>query len=234
MSNGFVALKNAFLDLGGGSGIPLQSRLNVWVKVKNIAYVKDVQVHYKARFSSVWRDARLAWKDNYGNYDVFSLEPPPDFGTNPFVEFAIRYASGGETYWDNNNYANYSLSAAGRLTTGNNVMLNSASFFYGGTAGSSYITGIQGEVLVNNLSYHKRVGIRYSSDGWRSYEDMGASYNRSLGGALESWMFGRDTSPSGFRPGEFAVYYQNGETGQYYWDNNFGQNYDIRFRHDLG
>lgn len=233
MSNGFAALKNAFFTLGGGSGASLYAGLNAWVKVKNIAYVKDVQIHYRAPFSGIWRDARLAWKDNYGNYDLFALEPQPDFGASPFAEFAIRYASGGETYWDNNNSANYLLSAAGALTTGNNVMLNSANRVLGGTAGASYVTGIQGEILVSNLSYQKKVGIRYSSDGWKSYLDIGASYNHSLGGTLESWIFGRNTSPEALGQGEFAVYYQNGETGRYYWDNNFGQNYDIRFRYDL-
>jgi|SRR3954447_4255564 hypothetical protein len=234
MSNGLVALKSASLTLGGGSGTPLYSGLNVWVKVKNIAHVKDVQMRYRGQFSSIWKDARLTWKDAYGSYDLFALEPALDFGSTPFVEFAIEYAAGGETSWDNNYFANYSLSPyASALTTGINVMLSSANLVFGGTPGSSYVTGIQGEIFVNNLSYEKKVGIRHSSDGWISYLDIDGIYNRSLGGSLESWIFGRDTSPSGFDRGEFAVYYLNRETGRYYWDNNFGQNYDTRYRYNL-
>jgi hypothetical protein len=233
MSNGFVRLKSASLSLAGGAG-QLHSYLNVWVKVKNIAYSKDVQIHYRGQFGSLWQNRSLTWKSNYGNYDLFALDPTLDFGGNPFVEFAISFASGGATYWDNNNSANYSLTPfATALTGDNNVILNSANLVFGGTPGSSYITGISGEIFVNNLFYHKNVGIRHSDNGWISYLDIGASYGQSLGGSLERWLFGRNISPQAFGRGEFAVYCQNRETGQYFWDNNFDQNYDLRYQYTL-
>jgi hypothetical protein len=226
MSNGFVRVKSASIGLAGGAG-QLHSYLNVWVKVKNVAYSKDVQIHY--RDSGAWRDTSLTWKSNHGNYDLFALEPALDFGGNPFVEFAIRLAMGGATYWDNNNFANYSLTPYALALTGGNVTLNIARLIYGGTPGSSYITGIGGEMFVNNLSYNKNVGIRHSDNGWVSYLDIPASYNQPVGegGSMERWVFGRDTSPRAFGRGQFAVYYQNRDTGQYFWDNNFGQSYDI-------
>jgi hypothetical protein len=220
MSNGFVKLKSAHIIFGGFAS---QTFLSASVKVKNVAYRKDVQIRFGT--SGQWQDAPLTWIANYNNYDLFELQPAP-WVSYPSVEFAIRYTPDmGETYWDNNNFANYSPRYA--LTGASNVILNSANLVYCGTAGSSYITGIQGEILVNNLSFHKRVGIRHSGDGFLSYVDIGASYNGSLGGSLESWRFGRNTTPVSFGTGQFAVYYQNLETGQYYWDNNFGQNYSI-------
>jgi hypothetical protein len=233
MSDGFVGLKSAFLSMSGGAG-QLHSSFSVWVKIKNVVYYKDVRAHYRGPAGGIWQDSPLTWKANYGSYDLFALEQAPDFGSNPFVEFAISVASGGGTYWDNNSFANYSLAPFTTALTGDkNVTLNSASLVFGGTAGSSYITGISGEIFVNNLSYHKKVGIRHSNDGWISYLDIDARYDKSLGGSLESWLFGRNTTPQGFGRGEFAIYYQNRETGQYYWDNNFGQNYDVRNRYNL-
>src|SRR4051812_6193966 len=161
MSDEFVALKSAHIVFGGWAS---QTFLSASVKVKNVAYRKDVQIRFGT--PGQWQDAPLTWMANYGNYDLFELQPAPWVGY-PSVEFAIRYTPDmGETYWDNNNFANYSPRYA--LTGVKNVMLNTATLVYGGTAGSSYITGIQGEILVNNLSFHKRVGIRHSGDGFQA------------------------------------------------------------------
>lgn len=232
MSNGFVRLKSATLSLGGGAG-QLLSYLNVWVRVKNVAQFKDVQIRYRGQYDSAWQDRPLTWKSNYGNYDLFALEPALDFGGNPFVEFAISFASGGATFWDNNNSANYTLTPFATALTSDTVTLSSANLVFGGTPGAAYVTGIFGEILVNNQFYHKNVGIIHSNDGWMSYVDIAASYGQSLGGSLERWRFGRNLSPQGFGFGEFAVYCQNKETGQYFWDNNLDQNYDIRHRYEL-
>src|SRR4051812_572678 len=97
MSDGTVRVKSASLDLVGGAG-QLHSYLNVWVKVKNLTYFKDVQIHYREQYASAWRDASLSWKSNHGSYDLFALEPALDFGGNPFVEFAIKFSVSGATY----------------------------------------------------------------------------------------------------------------------------------------
>ena len=233
MSYEFVRLKSASLSLVGGAG-ELHSHLNVSVKVKNVPYSKDVQIHYRGQYDSVWQDEPLIWKGNFGNYDVFALEPALEFDVTPFVEFAIRFVSGGTAYWDNNSFANYSLVPSAGALTGDNVTLSFANLVFGGTPGSSYVTGIAGEILVNNISYRKNVGIRHSGAGWTSSVDIGASYCQSFGGgSLERWIFGLNRSPEAFGRGEFAVYCQNGETGQCFWDNNFTQNYDTRYRERL-
>ena len=162
MSCELVRLKSASLSLVGGAG-ELHSHLNVSVKVKNVPYSKDVQIHYRGQYDSVWQDKPLTWKGNFGNYDVFTLEPALDFDATPFVEFAIRFVAGGTTYWDNNSFANYSLVPSAGALTGDNVTLSFANLVFGGTPGSSYVTGIAGEILVNNISYRKNIGIRHSS-----------------------------------------------------------------------
>src|SRR3982750_3877518 len=121
MSNEFVRLKTASLSLAGGAG-QLHSYLNVGVKVKNIAYSKDVRIRY--REAGTWKDRPLAWESNQGNYDLFMLEPALDFGGNPFFEFAISFSVNGATYWDNNDFANYSLTPSATDLTGGNVTLN--------------------------------------------------------------------------------------------------------------
>jgi hypothetical protein len=232
MSDGFVRLKRASLSLAGGAG-QLHSYLNVTVRVNNVAYAKDVRLHY--REAGVWRDRPLVWQVNQGSYDLFALDPALDFGSNPFVDFAVSFSADGATHWDDNNHANYSLTPSVTDVTGGNVTLNFAELQLGGTPGSSYVTGLRGEMFVNNLSYHKRVGLRHSDNGWLSHLDIPASFSRRAGegGVLERWTFGRNTSPEPFGRGEFAVYYQNLDTGVFFWDNNFGRNYDMRQHHRL-
>ena len=232
MSNGFVRLKLATLGLGSGGG-QLVSSFNVWVRVRNVAYVKDVQLHFRQQFGGVWQDQPLTWKKTYGTYDLFALEPALNFQGNAFVEFAIRFVSGGTTYWDNNDNLNYTLTPTVPALTSDTGTLRSASLIFSGPAGSSRTAGISGEILVNNHFYHKNVGIRHSNDGWLSYMEVPASHQQSLAGLVEHWRFVVNGPPQGFGRGEFAVFCQNSETGQFFWDNNFGQNYDLRQLYEL-
>lgn len=229
----FVRLKSASLSLVAGAG-EVHSYLHVFVKVKNVAYSKDVHIRFRRQDAGVWQDEPLSWKGTFGNYDLFALEPTPDFGASPSVEFAIRFVAGDVEYWDNNGFSNYFLALSASAVTGGNVTLNFANLVFGGAPGASYVTGITGEILVNNISPRKNVGIRHSGAGWTSSADIAASYSQSVGGgSMERWIFGQDLDPEAFGRGEFAVYCQNGETGQYFWDDNFAQNYDMRYRERL-
>lgn len=84
---------------------------------------------------------------------------------------------------------------------------------------------ITGSVRVRNLDFHKSVHLRYSTDGWRSFADMQATYvENSCDGFSDKFtfiLFG-NALQIGERI-EIAVRFSC--KGQQFWDNNFGVNY---------
>src|SRR3569832_1753037 len=70
-----VRLKYATTQMFALGGIPGGVAYTyVRAKVKNIAYAKDVIVHYRlAESPQSWVDIALVWLANHGNYDVFGI-----------------------------------------------------------------------------------------------------------------------------------------------------------------
>ena len=128
----------------------MHSHLNVSVKVKNVPYSKDVQIHYRGQYDSVWQDEPLIWKGNFGNYDVFTLEPALDFDATPFVEFAIRFVAGGTTYWDNNSFANVAVQPWWR---------DYAAAMPGVRAGGSHAPVVNRRVIASRVSMPQLVAV---------------------------------------------------------------------------
>jgi hypothetical protein len=191
----------------------------VQAKVQNIEFEKTVNLHYR-QFSD-WSVAQLDWAANYGNYDVFTIAAPY---TN---EFALSYSVAGSTYWDNNSFRNYHVPNF-NSAIGGRVMLRRARI----AAFSSFQGNVSGTLYVENLSFNKSVGIRLLPEGQASWHDIGAQYvgvAREASvvalGPVEQWDFGSPT----FNVQRFslAAYYNNLDSGEWYWDNNFGQNYSI-------
>ena len=191
----------------------------VRVKASNLAFEKSVRLHY--RVDSTWQDFELPWIAGYGTYDVFS-------SVGPYMnEFVISYTVDGRTYWDNNGFRNYAVPNFYNAV-GGHVMHRRARL----AVFASFQGNVSGVIYVENLSYNKRVGIRLLPAGESTWLDVEASYvglaneesNVSLG-PVEQWEYG---SPI-FNTHTFmlAAYYENLETGEWYWDNNFGRNYAI-------
>jgi hypothetical protein len=140
-------------------------------------------------------------------------------------EFVVSYTVGGRTYWDNNAFRNYAVPNF-RSAVGGRVMLRRARL----TGFASFQTTVSGTIYVENLSFRKRVGIRLLPFGGSSWVDVDARYagiasegsNVALG-PVERWDY---TSPI-FNTGGYALaaYYNNLDTAEWYWDNNFGQDY---------
>ncbi|XP_034251004.1 glycogen-binding subunit 76A isoform X2 [Thrips palmi] len=88
------------------------------------------------------------------------------------------------------------------------------------------LLSIAGQVRVRNLDFHKTVHLRYTTDGWRSFADLQASYvPNSCDGFSDKFtftLFAGHTMSVGQRL-EIAVRFQC--KGQQYWDNNAGANY---------
>lgn len=81
------------------------------VKVKNIAFAKEVTVRYTV---DGWKSCRDVWADyvpksSDGKTDRFQfrISIPHDVDVGGKLEFAIRYRTAGEEYWDNNLHRNY-------------------------------------------------------------------------------------------------------------------------------
>jgi hypothetical protein len=205
----------------------------VRAKVKNIAYAKSVTA-YNGLGGSDEQFFQMTWLANYGNYDLFGL----DLTQTLAGSLAISCMEGGMTDWDENGSAssNYPLYVDGSVV-GGNVALNQA-VAQQGSAGGVQTSWIKGVILVNNLSYAKNVGIRYTTNNWATWMDTAATYvepfdsgddGESWPGNGEQWTFTTpelpyDNSSASF---EFAIYYQRLDTGEWFWDNNFSQNYTL-------
>jgi hypothetical protein len=228
-----VRLKYAESDnFSPGGGLTGVNNTDITAKVRNIAFAKDVAIHY-AQPDGTWVERPLTWQKNYGSYDVFSRSD------NTFVttRFVIRYSVDGQTFWDNDDGADYHVDEGRPNTVGRNVMLNKATARRGSQAGGGFVfttSWVEGEILVKNLSFNKRVGIRLSANGWASFQDTDASFNGNVSVAeglsqVEVWKFktpelNLDESRPDF---QFAVFYNNLDTGAWFWDNNFGQDYTL-------
>jgi len=191
----------------------------VRVKVDNLAFEKIVKLHYRA--ATGWQEVELPWTAGYGSHDIFSARVPY------MNEFAISYTANNITYWDNNDFQNYSVPNF-HSAVGGHVMLRRATL----AAYASYQRSMSGVIYVENMSYNKRVGVRALPFGGSTWLDLGAHYiglanedsEVSLG-PVEQWEYGSPiVNTSGFT---FAAYYQNLDTGEWSWDNNFGRDYAI-------
>lgn len=215
-----------------GGGIGIVNHTVVSAKVKNTGFTKDVALHYQDT-SGTWREQTLDWQANFGEYDLFS-HSSSGFVTSQFV---IRYSVNGATFWDNNRGSNYHVSEVHPNAVGGNVVLNKAVARIGAEAGGGFTfttSWLEGEVFVNNLSFNKRVGVRLSTDDWRTFTDTNATFSSTHSVAegaseVEVWKF--KTPELTLNPSipffKFALFYQNVDTGELFWDNNFEQDYTL-------
>lgn len=229
-----VRLKVAFGENYAVSGMTV-SWTHIRAKVKNIDYNKNVIFHYKDSDGN-WKDHPLEFLAHYGNYDVFT-----GIGTAPVTnEFAIKYIVPGQEHWDNNQSQNYKIGTHSGAV-GGNVMLKEATARIGRESGAGYTvttSWLEGLIYVQNLAYEKKVGVRYSADGGTNWENVEASFAgkaQAAAGTVDSveiWRFKTPTlslsSPDHFK---FAVFYERRDPGpnlgKIFWDNNFGQDYQL-------
>jgi Carbohydrate/starch-binding module (family 21) len=218
-----------FAPGGGSTGVEVTK---VVAKAKNIAFIKDVALHYKQP-DGTWTEKPLSWNKGFGDYDVFSRID----NTFDTTEFVIRYSVAGQTFWDNNNGGNYRVNSGFPNTVGGNVILNQATARQGTQAGGGFVfttSWVEGEIYVNNLSFNKHVGIRLSANNWATFQDTNSSFSGTVPVAtglsqVEVWKFktpefNLDESTPFFH---FAVFCNNLDAGEWFWDNNFAQDYTL-------
>ncbi|WP_411676295.1 hypothetical protein [Caproicibacter sp.] len=180
-----------------------------YVDVKNLAYQKNVTVHYTTDGKS-WQDVSAQYLKNDPEdpqYDVweFSIFAPSSPAT-----FAIKYEVNGKTYWDNNNGNNYTLSPTVPIVLEKCVLKT-----------AQLREGTPTEIFLKNLGYEKTVLVKYTTDNWATSKSASASYEKSLPGNVEQWKIPSDL-PHGSNVKYFVSYTVDGIT---YIDNNFGNNY---------
>lgn len=176
------------------------------ISIQNIAYVKDVVVHYTVDGQN-WNDLKASYvkpDQNNSGYEVWHFDI--DQGVS---KFAIKYQVNGNTYWDNNGQSNYTFT--GKSDSNADVVLGKSTVVE--ASGDGF-----GGIYVKNLAYQKTVGIRYSTDNWATYHDLDTSFLYSQDANTDE--FNSPCIPEGSK---YAVYYT--VNGQKYWDNNYGDNY---------
>lgn len=209
------------------------ARTSAVVRVRNIAYDKSVALHLLN--DGRWLDVPLHHNFYHGNYDEYDVDDAI------FAEqLAIRASINGVDYWDNNDGRNYlfPLEVAGGNLVGSGIT------WWQGEFTRDPITSqlrFHSEVRISNLSYRKNVGIRLISGSLGS-PWSGASGAASLdvacrfrglvpewSGTVEGWICDSGSwLNNSFRGSVYlAAYYEDFEHGNWYWDNNFGQNYTL-------
>ena len=136
-------------------------------------------------------------------------------------EYAIKYISDGNEYWDNNNGNNYHSEDIGSAPiTVRRIYTSSTGL------GSEYTVN----VVLKNYSYEKDVKVRYTEDNWATQHDVAMHYVSTNDDGTEVWATTLNLSNTSGRIFEYCAYYYNKSNNQTYWANNFGQNYDSSYR----
>jgi len=216
-----VELKQAryfFSDLSGSCEVC--ATFNGLVEVENVAPEKAVVIHYTGNFLNSWStvDAEFVGPSRPG-YEYWSFSTAVAGG---MAEFAVEYQVQGTSVWDNNAQANYVIQAGEPLLLGAdiNVVLtrNVNPIIFRFPSAVSYI----GSVHVRDLAFEKDVRVRYTTNGWQTWQEAPATFGQTETNGLEKWNFSIDF-PVSAQSVELAVGYT--VDGQTYWDNNLGANY---------
>ncbi|GAA4273888.1 hypothetical protein U6A24_01890 [Aquimarina gracilis] len=201
------------------------------VKVKNLAFQKQVAIH-NATSNGNWVDIPLTFQQNIGNDEeiwVGEVEPDTQYYDD---EFVVKYTVNGETFWDNNNGSNYSMSVneGAFLAPEIEVLVD------------NYYTRFSGSYFAINVDARRNYGdagsveVVYTTDNWATTQKALLSYQRyfRVGYSnyiispnqfdIDKWETSVQVDPNA-NSIEYAVVYRT--AGQEYWDNNYGNNYVI-------
>ncbi|VDM40154.1 unnamed protein product [Toxocara canis] len=93
-----------------------------------------------------------------------------------------------------------------------------------------------GTVKVKNIAFEKRVFIRYTSDGWKSFTDRAATFQLSSSKSYDTFSFDVEIPSNGNSPDaviEFCICFETGPADDEskrmrYWDSNGGKNYELK------
>jgi hypothetical protein len=231
--SGYIVLGSAVVD----------QWINGTICIANLAYVKEVKVHYsvnqgawKIQQAQYYKRAPESGKEvwSFGLYfagqnyqsEWNGLTEEPWDAIN--AEFAVEYKVNGQTFWDNNNGKNYQIS-----TRGKNALYPTAVLGRSTIAVEGYISPINQmnqydkvRIAVANIGYEKKVNVIYTLDDWKAVSVLPAVYSGSTtDGSIDYFVADLpDTADSCLHYA--ASYSVNGTTS---WDNNFGSNFTLGY-----
>ena len=187
---------------------------NIYIQTTDNASSQQVYVHYNYMSGEEWRDAQAEYFTTLSDGSKIFKASISSFND----EYAIKYISDGNEYWDNNNGNNYHDEKIGSAP----ITIDR----YGYQTGSQYVVN----VVLKNYSYEKDVKVRYTEDNWATQHDVAMHYVSTNDDGTELWAATLNLSNTSGRIFEYCAYYYNKSNNQTYWANNFGQNYDSSYR----
>ena len=218
--------------------------------VENLAYEKKVQLYYQGD-DNVWLTADMTYDGiaspgrELWKYSVQRTITGPYTNEAPLnLNFVLKYEVNGQTYWDNNDGANYVLDAGTGEYTPKVIVVDRAyahapyTYTYNGT--SQQISGyFNVSFILQNLGYSKDVEVHYTFDNWATSYVGKAIFNSGVfegysyvsypnANGVEVWSFyanGAEVQNENASQVQFAVKYTVG--GATYWNNNQGANFTI-------
>lgn len=206
--------------------------INIEATVLNLAYDKGVYAHLRQN-NGRWDDIPLTYNRSIaGNREIWKLVYQPPTNTTFNVVFALKYVVNGQTYWDNNGGANYTIAedSGSRLAGGINVYNSN---WQSNIILPSGYPSFNVVATLRNLAFAKTVRIHYSTNNWATVQRLNASYSPYFwSGAYSS-----ATNPNAYGFEEWSASLNIGNAtqvdyaieyvvnGQTFWDNNFGLNY---------
>ncbi|MCT4688749.1 carbohydrate-binding protein [Vallitalea sp.] len=200
------------------------------IYIKDLGTNKNVTVHYTYDGTN-WLDQSAYYQKTLADgSELWNFKTPeqsytPTHQIEYNCKFAIKYEIDGNTYWDNNNGENYFLQDTTMIYNAPYALSKSVVML---DKGISTPNSLWGYIFLKNLSYDKKVIVRYTTDNWQTYHDINAHYNCKYDNDIELWSFNTIKEKSPFpvnSSGEYVIGYTiNGVT---YWDNNFGDNYSF-------
>ncbi len=186
---------------------------NIYIQTTDNASSQQVYVHYNYMSGEEWRDAQAEYFTTLSDGSKIFKASISSFND----EYAIKYISDGNEYWDNNNGNNYHDEKIGSAP----ITIDR----YGYQTGSQYVVN----VVLKNYSYEKDVKVRYTEDNWATQHDVAMHYVSTNDDGTELWAATLNLSNTSGRIFEYCAYYYNKSNNQTYWANNFGQNYDSSY-----
>ena len=191
----------------------------IFIQTKDNAQDQQVYVHYFYMSNLDWADAEAEYVATLSDGSKIWKAYLTSFD----CKYAIKYVADGVTYWDNNNGNDYNGTEV--IGTAPIAVNRRSGFYYN-------FDNYQINVVLQNYAYEKNVFVRYTTDGWNSYNDQALSYSETNADGTETWTGNIDISSiiaNNYAYGDFeyAVCYQ--VNGTEYWANYFGNNYDINY-----
>ncbi|WP_020407020.1 carbohydrate-binding protein [Hahella ganghwensis] len=225
------------------------------ILVDNLAYEKKVSISYldddgqwkelEASFSHMVSPEKEVWQLSRTRM----LHHPNEPAQQPLnLIFRIKYEADGNVYLDDNQQRNYFISAGSGEYIRPTILVDYAGAVapYDTNYGDNN-THFDGRfsvgVLLKNLGYTKDVKVHYTTDDWETthISNLSFQHGRMLGYSwitypnphgVEYWSMtttGPEMQDISVDQIEFVISYE--VNGQTYWDNNFGQNYQVSVLH---